>query len=108
MSIIKSVVIYGCGEGSTGASLAMALAGKPVHVFACWLNLWEMSELEDIPNITTLKMNPISPSEAGTMKELLTTRLGGGQINMLINIGSVGQEREREYGCSAQQGCVKE
>ena len=61
MSIVKSVLIYGCGEGTVGASIAMALAGKAIHVFACWPSLSEMSQLEDIPNITTLKLNPVSP-----------------------------------------------
>lgn len=45
MSIIKSVLIYGCGEGSISVSLAMALARKSVHGFACWLSLSEMSQL---------------------------------------------------------------
>lgn len=69
MSIIYSVHIYGCVEGSTGAALAMTLAGKPVQVFVCWLNLWEMSRLEDIPKILALSLNPLSDIAFQTAKE---------------------------------------
>ena len=74
MSIVKSVFIYGCGEGTVGASTALALAGKPIHVFACWPSFLEMSQLEDIPNITTLRLDPISPSEVQTAQELVAMK----------------------------------
>lgn len=41
-------------------------------------------------NIATLGMNPTSPSEVEITKEFLATRLGGGQLNMFMNKGSVG------------------
>ena len=74
MSIIKSVLVFGRGERTIGASQALALAGKPVHVFACWPSLSEMSQLEDIPNITALRLKPVSPSEVQTAQELVAKR----------------------------------
>ena len=96
MSIVKSVLIYGCEDGSTGGSLAMALAGKPVHVFACCPMLGEMTQLGDIPNVTTMKINPTSASDEEPIREVVATHLRGGNLNMFINMGSVGQERDRQ------------
>lgn len=101
MSIVKSVLIYGYGEGTIGASLAMALAGKPVHVFACWPTLSEMSQFEDIPNITPLKLNPESPLGIQQAKEQLMTRLSTGGLNILINAGYIGHESIR--GCTVER-----
>lgn len=101
MSIVKSVLIYGYGEGTVGASLAMALAGKPVHVFACWPTLSEMSQFEDIPNITPLKLNPESPLGIQQAKEQLMTRLSTGGLNILINAGYIGHESIR--GCTVER-----
>ena len=96
MSIIKSVFIYGCGEGTVGAAIAMALAGKAVHVFACSPSISEMSQLEGIPNVSTLSLNPISHIAFQTAKEQVATKLNGGKLNIVINAGLVGHEDVRD------------
>lgn len=96
MSIINSVLIYGCGEGTVGATLAMALAGKAVHVFACWPSIIEMPQLDDINNITTIRLDPASPPTLQAAQEFITTRLNGGKLNMIINAGFVGHEAVRD------------
>ena len=101
MSIIKSVLIYGCGEGTLGSSIAITLAGKAVHVFACWPSILEMSHLDDIPNVTTLSLDPNSPLAFQTTKEVVTTRLNGGKLNIVINAGFIGHEDVR--GCTGEK-----
>ena len=96
MSIVKSILIYGCAEGSTGASLAMALAGKAVHVFACSQSGGQMNQLGDIPNLSTLTVNPASQADEEPIRELIATHLRGGQLNIFINMGSVGQKGDRQ------------
>ena len=101
MSIIYSIVIYGCIEGSTGAALAMALAGKPIHVFACAPSITDMPELEDISNISTLSLDPLSDIAFHTAKEQVATKLNGGKLNMVINAGFVGHKDVR--GCEGEK-----
>lgn len=101
MSIIYAVVIYGCVEGSTGATLAMALAGKPVHVFACAPNITDMPQLENIPNVSRLSVKKISESAFQTLKEQVAAKLNGGKLNVVINAGFIGHADVR--GCEGEK-----
>ena len=48
--------------------------------------------------MTTLELNPVSRSEVQQAKELITTRLGSGVLNIFINAGFIGHEAVR--GCT--------
>ena len=55
-----------------------------------------MSQLGDIPNVTTLVVNPASQADEGPTRALVAVHLRGGQLNMFINMGSVGQDRDQQ------------
>ena len=102
LTLVKSIFIHGCGDGSAGASLAMALAGKPVHVFACSQSLAGMSQFEDVPNVRTLHVNPTSEADVEPMKELVTTRFKVRKPKTYTNSCSRRQEGVR--GCTGRKG----
>ena len=46
-------------------------------------------------NVTTLVVNPASQADEGPIRALVAAHLRGGQLNMFINMGSVGQDRDQ-------------
>ena len=57
---MKTVLITGCSAGGIGSALAEAFRKRDMHVFATARDYVRMSHLKDLPNVTTLLLDPTS------------------------------------------------
>ena len=88
----KTVVVNGCHTGGIGASITQILADNAVHVIVLSNDHAALSTFEKNPNITAIIYAPNSPSEFGTIHDLVKLKLNGETLDAVINAGDIGIE----------------
>lgn len=79
-----TVLITGCSAGGIGSALAEAFHGRGLHVFATARSRSKMSHLENLPNITLLELDVVSPSSVTAAVEAVSAKTDG-KLDYLIN-----------------------
>ncbi len=80
----KSVLITGCSAGGIGFALVEAFQKQDLHVFATARNPSKMSQLEKLPNVTLLSLDPTSIVTVQTAVETVRAKTGG-TLDYLVN-----------------------
>ncbi|KAF6228565.1 hypothetical protein HO173_011868 [Letharia columbiana] len=81
---LKSVLITGCSAGGIGFALVEAFQKRNLHVFATARDPSKMSQLDKIPNVTLLSLDPTSPASVQTAVETVRAQTGG-TLDYLVN-----------------------
>lgn len=84
MSSPKTVLITGCSDGGIGSSLAKVFQQRGLRVFASARDTGKMSEIASLPNVTTLTLDVVKPSDIANAVELVKKETGG-TLDYLIN-----------------------
>lgn len=84
---LKSVLVTGCSVGGIGFALVEAFQKRNLHVFASARNLSTMSQLEELPNVTLLPLDPTSAVSVQTAVESVRAQTGGTLDYLMNNAG---------------------
>ncbi|KAL8762521.1 MAG: hypothetical protein Q9184_001481 [Pyrenodesmia sp. 2 TL-2023] len=82
--VLKSALITGCSAGGIGFALAEAFQKRNIRVFATARDVSKMSQLEKLPNVTLLNLDPTSELSVRTAFETLEAQTGG-TLDYLVN-----------------------
>lgn len=81
---LKSVLITGCSAGGIGFALAEAFQKRNLRVFATARDVSKMSQLENLPNVTLLTLDPTSEGSVRAAFEIVKVQTGG-TLDYLVN-----------------------
>lgn len=84
MSTKGSVLITGCSNGGIGSGLALAFQERGYQVFATARTTEKMSNLKNLPNVTLLSLDVLSPSQIRAAIDAVAEKTGG-TLSILIN-----------------------
>ncbi|KAJ4386898.1 hypothetical protein N0V93_009797 [Gnomoniopsis smithogilvyi] len=88
MTSRKTVLITGCSDGGLGSALAIVLQQRGLHVFATARDpSTKMSDLSGLPNVTTLTLDVVKPTDIEAAVELVTKQTGGALDYLINNAG---------------------
>lgn len=80
----KTVLITGCGDAGIGSGLAIAFNKRGYHVFATARNTAKMSDLQDLSDITFLKLDVTNKDSIAAAAEEISAQTGG-KLDVLVN-----------------------
>jgi 1-acylglycerone phosphate reductase len=90
MADIPSVFITGCSDGGIGSSLALSFVQRGYRVFAASRNVANMSRLQNLDNVTLVKLDLEDTAQFASAVELVRKQTGG-TLSYLVN--NAGQNR---------------
>lgn len=81
---LKSVLITGCSAGGIGYALVEAFQKRNLHVFATARDPSKMVQLEKVPNVTLVTLDPTSVASVQTAVEKVRAQTRG-TLDYLVN-----------------------
>lgn len=82
MNTRETVLITGCSDGGLGSALAVVMQQRGLHVFATARDPSKMSDLHGLPNVTTLVLDVVKPTDIKAAVDLVSEQSGA--LNYLI------------------------
>lgn len=87
MNSRETILITGCSDGGLGSALAVIMQQRGLHVFATARDPSKISHLDGLPNVTTLILDVVKPTDIRAAVELVTTQTGGTLNYLVCNAG---------------------
>ncbi|KAL4919633.1 hypothetical protein BDW62DRAFT_216784 [Aspergillus aurantiobrunneus] len=83
----ETVLITGCSDGGIGSGLALAFQQRGYHVFATARNPQRMSKLQDLPNITFIRLDICDKGQVADAVNTVAAQTNGKLDHLVNNAG---------------------